>query len=83
MKADKFRSYGFRMFASRYLHEKGAFDSEVYGPDLGISVMELVKVYDAQGHSGASFSMVYRMFVDVIEAYQSAKGKNDSTCTSD
>ena len=70
MKAGKFKCFGFRMFAARYLHEMGAFDSEVYGPELGISVMELVKVYDAQGHSGASLSVVYRMFVDVIEAYQ-------------
>jgi hypothetical protein len=49
--------------AERELREAGLFDSESsYGGMLGDAVMELVKVFAAQGHSGCSAGMTIDVF---------------------
>src|SRR5208282_4089035 len=49
--------------AERELREAGLFDADSnYGGMLGESVMELVKVFAAQGHSGTSAHMTLGIF---------------------
>lgn len=57
-------------FAERELRAAGLFDKDSdYDGMLGDAVMELVKVFAAQGHSGASAHMTIDIFMRVA-AYQ-------------
>ena len=50
-------------FAERELKAAGLFDSDSdYGGELGSAVLELVKAFAAQGHSGCSAGMTLELF---------------------
>ncbi len=63
-------------FAKKYLDEVGAFDKDAnYGGMLGESVMELVKTFSEQGHSGTSAEITDEIFHALNKQYSSGKGK--------
>jgi hypothetical protein len=63
--------------AERELRDAGLFDADSnYGGALGESVMELVKVFAAQGHSGSSAHMTISLFHRVASYKLLAPMKN-------
>jgi len=61
-------------YAYEWLNSRGLFDEDAgYGGMLGEAVMELVKVFSKQGHSGFSAQLTKHLFNELLSDYENGK----------
>jgi len=75
-------------YAYEWLKSRGLFDEDAdYGGMLGEAVLELIKVFSRQGHSGFSAGLTKEMFYRLLADFESgqdpdygkSKPKNEKT----
>ena len=61
-------------YAYEWLKSRGVFDEDAdYGGMLGKAVLELVKVFSKQGHSGFSAGLAKEMFYRLLADFESGQ----------
>lgn len=61
-------------YAYEWLKSRGLFDGDAdYGGMLGDAILELIKVFSRQGHSGFSAGLTKEMFYRLLSDFESGK----------
>ena len=75
MKEIKFdKTSPLQSYAYEWLRSKGLFDEDAdYDGMIGEAVMELIKVFSKQGHSGFSAQLTKHLFNELLSDYENGK----------
>jgi len=73
------KSSPLQSYAYKWLKSRGLFDGDSdYGGMLGKAVLELVKIFSEQGHSGFSAGLTKEMFYRLLADYESGQSADYS-----